>query len=66
MRLDAGDVVFGGGIEPAMKPRERIGQPVTPQSRLGAAPVQVGVLGVLRDGRDFAAFPPAAIARVAA
>ena len=48
------------------EPRERIGQPVTPQSRLGAAPVQVGVLGVLRDGRDFATFPTAAIARVAA
>jgi nitrosourea synthase len=48
------------------EPRLRIGRPVTPRSGLGAAPVQVGVLGVLRDGRDFAAFPPQAIGRVAA
>ena len=48
------------------EPRMRIGRPVTPRSGLGAAPVQVGVLGVLRDGRDFAAFPPQAIGRVAA
>jgi hypothetical protein len=47
-------------------PREAIGRPVTPASPLSAAPVQVGVLGVLRDGRDFASFPPAAVGRVAA
>ena len=47
-------------------PREQLGRPVTPASPLDGAPVQVGVLGVLRDGRDFAAFPPAAIGRVAA
>jgi hypothetical protein len=45
-------------------PRERLGRPVTPSSPLSAAPVQVGVLGVLQDGRDFAAFPPASIGRV--
>jgi hypothetical protein len=28
--------------------------------------VQVGVLGVLANGRDFADFPPAAIGRLAA
>ena len=47
-------------------PRERLGPPVTPASRLDGAAIQVGVLGVLEDGRDFAAFPPAAIGRVAA
>jgi hypothetical protein len=47
-------------------PRERLGRPVTPASPLHAAPVQVGVLGTLRDGRDFAAFPPGAIGRSAA
>jgi hypothetical protein len=47
-------------------PRERLGRPVTPRSPLAGAPVQVGVLGVLRDGRDFAGFPPAAIGRLAA
>jgi hypothetical protein len=52
------------GVEGA--PRERLGRPVTPASALDAAPVQVGVLGVLKDGRDFAAFPPDAIGRVAA
>ena len=51
---------FGVGAPP----REAIGRPVTPASPLSAAPVQVGVLGVLADGRDFAAFPPAAIGRV--
>ena len=50
------------GVEGA--PREGFGRPVTPSSPLPAAPVQVGVLGVLQDGRDFAAFPPAAIGRV--
>ena len=44
--------------------REGLGRPVTPSSDLGVAPVQVGVLGVLDDGRDFAAFPPAAIGRL--
>jgi hypothetical protein len=53
---------FGAGGPP----RETIGRPVTPASPLSAAPVQVGVLGVLQDGRDFAGFPPAAIGRVAA
>jgi hypothetical protein len=50
-------------------PRGRFGRPVSPSSDLaglGAAPVQVGVLGVLTDARDFAAFPPAAIGRVLA
>jgi len=46
-------------------PRARLGRPVTPRSPLSGAPVQVGVLGVLADGRDFAAFPPAAIGRLA-
>jgi hypothetical protein len=45
-------------------PREANGRPVTPASPLGPAPVQVGLLGVLQDGRDFAAFPRAAIGRV--
>jgi hypothetical protein len=44
-------------------PREQIGRPVTPASPLSAAPLQVGVLGVLEDGRDFAGFPSAAIGR---
>ena len=44
--------------------REDLGRPVTPSSDLGGAPVQVGVLGVLEDGRDLAAFPPAAIGRL--
>lgn len=47
-------------------PRDAIGRPVTPASPLGGAAVQVGVLGVLQDGRDFAGFPPAAIGRVVA
>jgi hypothetical protein len=47
-------------------PREQFGQPAAPSSPLSAAPLQVGVLGVLRDGRDFATFPPASIARAAA
>ena len=47
-------------------PREGLGRPVTPASDLPDAPVQVGVLGVLQDGREFAAFPPGAIGRVAA
>ena len=50
------------GVEGA--PRHALGRPVTPRSPLTSEPVQVGVLGVLRDGRDFAAFPPAAIGRV--
>ena len=45
-------------------PRERFGRPVTPSSPLTAASVQVGLLGTLRDGRDFAGFPPASIGRV--
>ena len=45
-------------------PREGFGWPVTPATPLTGAPVQVGALGVLFDGRDFAAFPPAAIGRV--
>jgi hypothetical protein len=51
------------------QPRQRLGRPVTPSSDLaglGAAPLQVGALGMLNDARDFAAFPPAAIARVLA
>ncbi|WP_372784738.1 iron-containing redox enzyme family protein [Phenylobacterium sp.] len=51
------------------EPREALGRPVTPASdlsALGAARVQVGVLGVLTDAQDFAAFPPAAIGRVLA
>ncbi|WP_309606093.1 iron-containing redox enzyme family protein [Phenylobacterium sp.] len=44
--------------------RAELGRPVTPSSDLGGAPVQVGVLGVLEDGRDLAAFPPAAIGRL--
>ena len=48
------------------EPRAGLGRPVTPSSPLSATPVQVGVLGVLEDGRDFASFPPAAIGRVAA
>jgi Iron-containing redox enzyme len=48
------------------QPRERLGRPVTPASPLHGAPVQVGFLGVLQDGRDFAAFPAAAIGRVTA
>jgi hypothetical protein len=47
-------------------PREAIGRPVTPTSPLSGAALQVGVLGVLEDGRDFAGFPPAAIGRVVA
>jgi hypothetical protein len=47
-------------------PRGRLGWPVTPSSPLDASPVQVGVLGVLKDGRDFAGFPPGSIGRVAA
>jgi Iron-containing redox enzyme len=50
-------------------PRQRLGRPVTPSSdlaALGAVGVQVGALGMLNDARDFAAFPPAAIARVLA
>jgi len=45
-------------------PRARLGRPVTPASPLDGAPVRVGALGVLRDGRDFAGFPPDAIGRV--
>jgi hypothetical protein len=52
------------GVEGA--PREALGRPVTPLSELAARPVRVGVLGVLKDGRDFAPFPPAAIGRVLA
>jgi hypothetical protein len=48
------------------RPRQGFGRPVTPASALDAAPVQVGVLGVLRDGRDFARFPPTSIGRVLA
>jgi hypothetical protein len=47
-------------------PRSGFGRPVTPLSPLDGSPVQVGVLGVLQDGRDLAAFPPAAIGRVRA
>ncbi|MFI4964152.1 MAG: iron-containing redox enzyme family protein [Caulobacterales bacterium] len=47
------------------KPRQGFGRPVTPASALDGSPVRVGVLGVLQDGRDFAAFPAAAIGRVA-
>jgi len=45
-------------------PREKLGRPVTPSSPITGAPVRVGVLGVLADGRDFAAFPPSAIGRL--
>ncbi|MGZ5907369.1 MAG: iron-containing redox enzyme family protein [Reyranella sp.] len=49
------------------EPRADIGRPVTPASDLaGVGPVRVGALGVLADAADFAAFPPAAIGRVAA
>jgi hypothetical protein len=48
------------------RPRQGFGRPVTPASALDAAPVQVGVLGVLRDGRDFARVPPTSIGRVLA
>ncbi|HEX2817441.1 MAG TPA: iron-containing redox enzyme family protein, partial [Phenylobacterium sp.] len=48
------------------QPRARLGRPVTPASPPHGAPVQVGVLGVLQDGRDFAAFPATAIGRVTA
>jgi hypothetical protein len=47
-------------------PRKNFGRPVTPSSPLDASPVQVGVLGVLKDGRDLAHFPPGSIGRVAA
>ena len=48
------------------EPRAHIGRPVTPASDLrGVGPVRVGALGVLADAADFAAFPPAAIGRVA-
>jgi hypothetical protein len=61
----AGSATFGVSDDP----RGRLGRPVTPSSNLtalGAAPVQVGALGVLTEARDFAAFPPAAIGRVLA
>ncbi len=52
---------------PPAEPRAHIGRPVTPASDLGGVgPVRVGALGVLADPADFAAFPPAAIGRVAA
>ena len=49
------------------EPRRRLGRPVTPASDLAAArgPLQVGALGVLHDPREFAAFPPASIGRLA-
>jgi hypothetical protein len=61
----AGSASFGVSGDP----RGRLGRPVSPSSdlaALGTASVQVGVLGVLADARDFAAFPPAAIGRVLA
>jgi hypothetical protein len=48
----------------AGEPRADFGRPVTPASPLDGSAVQVGLLGVLGDGRDFAAFPRAAIGRV--
>jgi hypothetical protein len=48
----------------AGEPRADFGRPVTPGSPLDGSAVRVGVLGVLGDGRDFAAFPAAAIGRV--
>jgi len=60
----AGSTAYGAPVEP----RGRLGRPVTPRSdlaALGAARIQVGALGVLHDAREFAAFPPAAIGRVA-
>jgi hypothetical protein len=50
----------------AGEPRVGFGRPVTPSSLLSAAAVQVGVLGVLEDGRDLAAFPPGSIGRLTA
>jgi hypothetical protein len=47
--------------------RDPLGQPVTPSSDLpDGVRVQVGALGVLRDARDLAQFPPATIGRVLA
>jgi len=60
----AGSASYGA---PA-SPRERLGRPVTPRSDLAALArsqiIQVGALGVLSDPREFASFPPAAIARI--
>jgi len=49
--------------------RNPLGRPVTPTSDLkglGGAPVQVGAIGMLRDARDLARFPPSTIGRVLA
>jgi hypothetical protein len=49
--------------------RHPLGRPVTPTSdlqALGGDRVQVGAIGVLRDARDLAGFPPATIGRVLA
>ena len=52
---------------PPAEPRAGIGRPVTPASELaGVGAVRIGALGVLADPAEFAAFPPAAIGRVAA